>query len=328
MVLLYRFIRFAALSFTLPLAPLGALTATPALGVREWLGLLAIGLAFHVFAYVSNDLVDLPLDRSEPLRRHYPLVTGAISPRLALVVAVIQVPLAFLVAGTFFDQPGGTVWLVLAFVAMTGYNLYGKRLALPILGDGVQAFAWASLFLFGRTIVSHQSDPMTNLLAAYFFVYVLLINGIHGGLRDLENDRRSGAQTTAVWMGAKVERDGGLVLPIQLTSYALVLQILLIAIAVTPVVAGLLPVPAGTGAALLVCLIGNVLILSATLAARGSRSRFLLLGGIHLVISLLPPFLLATAFVHTTDLLVLWSLLLVPLFPMWLQSQYSRPRNG
>jgi 1,4-dihydroxy-2-naphthoate octaprenyltransferase len=45
------------------------------------------------------------------------------------------------------------------------------------------------------------------MVAAYVAVFTLFFNGIHGSLRDLENDFASGARTTAIFLGARPARD-------------------------------------------------------------------------------------------------------------------------
>jgi hypothetical protein len=92
---LYHFSRFSALGATAALPLLGAGSVSAQLTPRRATGLLAVASAFHLFAYLHNDICDLDLDRTQPRRRHYPLVRGAVQPELALGLALICVPLAF-----------------------------------------------------------------------------------------------------------------------------------------------------------------------------------------------------------------------------------------
>ena len=74
---------------------------------------------------------------------------------------------------------------------------------------------------------------MTWMVAAYVAVYTLLFNGVHGPLRDLDNDFASGARTTAVFLGARPARDGGRpVVPRAVAIYAAVVRAGLIGILV------------------------------------------------------------------------------------------------
>src|SRR4029077_10201067 len=43
---------------------------------------------------------------------------------------------------------------------------------------------------------------------AYGATFIFLINGVHGGLRDLVNDLRCGMATTASFLGARPRPDG------------------------------------------------------------------------------------------------------------------------
>src|SRR3954468_20922873 len=84
---LCRLIRLQPLLFTV-VWPLLALTATRSdNSERELLFVIAIAVSFHVYSYVLNDVIDLPIDRTRPERAWDPLVRSLIAPSHALVVA-------------------------------------------------------------------------------------------------------------------------------------------------------------------------------------------------------------------------------------------------
>ena len=58
----------------------------------------------------------------------------------------------------------------------------------------------------------------------------MMVNGLHGALRDLENDAAHGARTTAILFGARVGAGEELRVPPALVGYALALQALLLAL--------------------------------------------------------------------------------------------------
>ena len=69
------FVRATALCGTFGplLTGVGSVTTTSTPPSTGTLALVvAVGLAFHVFAYVLNDVVDLPIDRTEPRRATSP----------------------------------------------------------------------------------------------------------------------------------------------------------------------------------------------------------------------------------------------------------------
>ena len=286
----YVFVRFPALSFSLVLPLLGAGGAVRDLRAGQVAGLCAVAALFHVFAYVSNDVIDLPIDRTEPLRRESPLVRGTIRRRWAVAIALVQVPLAFLVAAGL----GGGAWsmgaLAAAFVLMTVYNLRGKRSRFPPITDAVQALGWVLLAVFGVAAVGARPTAATVLLGAHTFVLVLIVNGIHGGLRDLANDHRCGASTTALLLGARAEPGGRLFLPTPLLGYAVALQALLLALTVSALYRGRSVGPgpaygAAVAASTSLCLLSVVLMFLAY-RYQGDPSRFLTAGMLHFVASL------------------------------------------
>lgn len=223
----YLTIRVSTLGFSWLLPLVGMAAATPGFDLRLGGTLLAVALAFHVYAYVLNDVVDLWVDRTEPLRADSPLVRGDLSRRQALMLAAVQVPLAFALAwaGQFGAAARGA--LAVAFVAMTLYDLYGKRCPWPLLTDAVQGVGWCALLWMGAAVEATAplgAAQAVGWLCAYVFLCVMLVNGVHGALRDLANDRARGANTTAAWFGARAGVGTAVIVPRALAGYALALQ--------------------------------------------------------------------------------------------------------
>lgn len=288
-VSLYRFGRFSALSFTLMLPLLGAAIAADAVPRTLLAGLALMAVAFHLFAYITNDVADLALDRTEPLRSDSPLVRGLIRPSLALAVALLQVPFAFALLAAVGNAAAAGA-LAAAMVLMAVYNGTGKRLRFPFWSDAIQSLGWVSLALVGALSTGEALDTMTLTFAALVFVYVLLINGIHGGLRDLENDQRGGARTTAIFFGAHVKADRAIVVPPAMVAYAFALQAAMGVIS-TAAVWHYVGTAANTSTgAAIAAVAGTQLLLLyllwRTLAATGRRTAMIRSGIIHLFVSL------------------------------------------
>ncbi len=220
----YLLLRISTLGFTLLLPLLGAASTQRSLAGTTMLVLVFVGFVFHVFAYVLNDLLDLPIDRTEPLRADSPLVQGRVSPRRAWWLALLQPPLAFFAAALAGASPAALSMLAAAFLLLTAYNLYGKRCPVPLITDAVQALGWCALALCGAFSFAPTLHVDTVWLLAYVFVYVLLINGVHGGVRDLANDLAHGARTTAIWFGARPAAGSGAKLTVGLAVYGFGLQ--------------------------------------------------------------------------------------------------------
>jgi 4-hydroxybenzoate polyprenyltransferase len=207
-----RFVRIHYMSFSALWPLLGATTVRGVTG-GTLAALLGVTFCFHAYAMLFNDVVDLPIDRTQPRRQRDPLVRGAIKPWQVLTVALVQPALAVLLTMSFPVSIPAHATLGAAFALMGAYNLWGKRCRFPPLTDAMQAFAWASLAVYGALVSGDQPNAMTWMVAAYGALFTLLVNGIHGPLRDLENDFVSGARTTAIFLGARPVRSSDPVVP-------------------------------------------------------------------------------------------------------------------
>ncbi|NNJ10302.1 UbiA family prenyltransferase [Chloroflexales bacterium ZM16-3] len=296
---IYRFFRFSAFGATAVLPLLGAGSVRPKLGWRRTLGMLGVAATFHAFAYVHNDVCDLEIDRSQPLRADYPLVRGDVSPQAAMAVAVGCVPLAFAVDRWAADDrrrdaPPGRLYLAAAFALMATYNRWGKACPFPPLTDLAQGAGWALLIAYGAAAAGRPAGRLTSALMGYELLLILMVNGVHGALRDLGNDQVCGARTTAMMLGA-AETPGGLRMPPGLLAYALTLQVALLALPMWAAATNLGSYPAVPGgvAALGVSSIGGLTVALLAEAARGG-ARPADVGMLHLILLLSAPVALVT----------------------------------
>jgi 4-hydroxybenzoate polyprenyltransferase len=320
---IYQFIRFPVLNFSVILPLLGAVTATARLTDDQILGLVAVGVAFHIFAYVLNDVIDLPIDLTEPLRQESPLVRGIIRPRHALVFALAQIPLAILCTVWLRGGALAYITLVAGFATMTVYDLWGKRLSFPPLTDAIQGVGWAALAFYGVAVVGRPPTSLTAALLTYVFVLVLMLNGVHGALRDLKNDLQCGARTTAILLGAYPKSDLEIRLPTRLRFYALVLQALLLGSSLVPLLGNWYGYESKAWrvttalellitAAILYCFVR-------AMKSVGDRWNMIFFGILHLF--LLLGFLVAPFLYRVDGVLrvVLLTVYLVPILAMWLR---------
>lgn len=238
----YHTLRLSAFGATAALPLLGAAAADRKLDGRRAAALLGVAAVFHAFAYLHNDLCDLDLDRTQPLRAAYPLVRGALAPGQARVLALGCLPAAF-VLDALASAPGRAgvrrARLTAALALLAVYNRWGKRCPLPPLTDLVQALGWAALLAYGAAASGRPDPPLLRLLIVYELALIMQVNGVHGSLRDLANDHARGARTTAIWLGARADPAGGLSVTPRLAAYALVLQCALVALPLAGLVVNL-----------------------------------------------------------------------------------------
>jgi 4-hydroxybenzoate polyprenyltransferase len=206
--LLDRVVRLHFLCFTHQLVLLGAASTTalaggPAPATWQLLGIVAGGWLFHVFAYIFNDIMDLPVDRTQPSRAKDPLVRGDLGVGAALAIALSTIPAGALLT---WALGGGLAaqWVLLAcFAAMALYNVAGKKCFLPPLTDLIQGLSWGGLAFWGALTLGGTINAWTWVAGLSGILFILLINGVHGGLRDIENDFRTRSCTTAIFFGAR-----------------------------------------------------------------------------------------------------------------------------
>ncbi len=234
---LYHLLRLSAFGATALLPLLGAAGADRRLDGRRAAGLLGVAAAFHAFAYLHNDLCDLELDRTQPLRADYPLVRGSLTPRTVRAVALTALPVAFAL-DTLVAAPNRAnarrTRLAAAMLLLAAYNRWGKGCPFPPLTDLIQALGWAALIGYGAAATGRRDTRLVGLLSGYEILLIMQVNAIHGALRDLANDYAQGARTTAIWLGARPQPNGGLSLTPAVVIYALSLQAALLLL---PVVA-------------------------------------------------------------------------------------------
>jgi 4-hydroxybenzoate polyprenyltransferase len=215
-----RLIRLFPMGVTVLYPIVGLATTTAEASVGDWLRLLALGVMFHVYAYLANDVIDLPIDRTDPRRGRDPMVRDQVPPQWGLWIALAALPLMSLL---LLDLPFRVAVALAAAVGMLGvYDVAGKAIPIPFLADFVQSAGWAALIFVGAG-VGGRANAATWWAAGFVVVFVAMVNGVHGAVRDVENDRQAGAKTTAVVLGARI-RDGNLVLPPTILIYATVLQ--------------------------------------------------------------------------------------------------------
>ncbi len=230
------FVRFHTLGFSLTLPLLGAATVVARPTPRELAGVVTAAIAFHIFAYVLNDVVDLPVDRTEPQRATYPLVKGTIGRWQALGIALAQLPLALAVTAYLGGGAPAFAAIGSSFALMALYNLCGKRTRWPPLTDAAQATAWGALALYGALVVAGQTSRLTGVIVAFVVVFILMINGVHASLRDLPNDLARDMRTTAILAGVRPGNGIALYVPRRFSAYMWTLQALLTVVVMLPLV--------------------------------------------------------------------------------------------
>jgi 4-hydroxybenzoate polyprenyltransferase len=219
------FLRFEYLSVAVIFPLIGSATATAPLTGFQLLGILGGAFAFHIYVSLLNDIIDLPLDRTNPARAAYPLVSGRISVNTALAITLIQIPIA---AAVIYWQSGPAaayLSMAVAFGMMTIYNIWGKRSPFPPAIDVIQGIGFSSLALYGAALTGVLT-PLSWLAFALGVIWMVIIN-LLGGLRDLHTDLAFGVNTSPIYFGMRPHGKEE-TLPAFVPYYGYFLQLLMI----------------------------------------------------------------------------------------------------
>jgi 4-hydroxybenzoate polyprenyltransferase len=225
--LIKQFTHLRRFAFTVFLPLMGAATATEDATRTQILLIILTAFQFHLFTYIFNDVIDLPVDRFMSKRVDHPLVRGDMNEKTALVIALAQIPLTLLTVWFARISWAALGALLIAILCMAIYDIWGKKNSFPPATDLIQALSWGSLTLYGSWVVSSPSI-LTYILASIFVVFILLMNGVFEGVIDIDGDSKAGLKTTAMVFGVKRRGDTELpFIPTSLLIYCLVLEAIL-----------------------------------------------------------------------------------------------------
>jgi 4-hydroxybenzoate polyprenyltransferase len=170
--------------------------------------LFLIGFFGHTFGFVFNDIIDYKIDKTSKEISDRPLISGTISLKNAWIFALFCILLAFFIAvGLSYISSNYFPLIVLAASAscIILYDLISKKF--PFM-DILVALGIFFFILYGASTQVQQLSDIT--LLAWFVcilgsIQVLFMQIVAGGLKDIENDYQSGANTAAVKLGVRVK---------------------------------------------------------------------------------------------------------------------------
>ncbi|KYK26639.1 hypothetical protein AYK20_03250 [Thermoplasmatales archaeon SG8-52-1] len=169
--------------------------------------LFLIGFFGHTYGFVLNDIIDNKIDKTSAEISDRPLLSGTITIKKAWIFAIISMIIAFVVAfyisyDTHIYYP--IIILIISSVLITIYNITSKKL------PGMDVFVTAAVFfliLYGASITIENINNVTRLawiVCILGAIQVLFMQFITGGMKDIDNDYKSGAKTVAIKMGVRL----------------------------------------------------------------------------------------------------------------------------
>ncbi len=169
--------------------------------------LFLVGFFGHTFGFVFNDIIDYSLDTQSKEISDRPLVSGTITKKNAYLFAVSSMFIAFLVACFVAYTTQKYFPLVILFLSagcIVLYDLISKKYPFTDIFVALGVFF---LIIYGAlTVNEHLNNltPITWIVGILGAIQVLYMQIIAGGMKDIENDFKQGANTVAVKLGVRI----------------------------------------------------------------------------------------------------------------------------
>jgi 4-hydroxybenzoate polyprenyltransferase len=174
--------------------------------------LFLVGFLGHTYGFVLNDIIDYKIDKTSKEIRDRPLISGTISIKKAWTFAVTSMIAAFIIAlylAYSFQNFFPIIILAISGSFITLYNLISKKYPFTDIFVALGIFFLIVYGAFYGNPVIHSFSGITNLawiVCVLGSIQVLFMQIVAGGMKDIENDYRKGANTLAIKMGVRINK--------------------------------------------------------------------------------------------------------------------------
>ncbi len=199
-----------------------------------WLFILfLIGYFGHTYGFALNDILDVKIDQTSTELKDRPLVCKTITMRNAWIFTLSSAAIAFLLAIIYAVHTAHYFPILILFISSILTTIYDVKSKKYPLMDIFVAGGIFFLILYGATTVSLNLIPLAWLVCSLGTMQVLFMQFIAGGLKDIENDFKRGANTLAVKIGVRIKK-GILTVPISFKIFSYSIQIIELILLFTP----------------------------------------------------------------------------------------------
>lgn len=192
--------------------------------------LFLVGFLGHTFGFVFNDIIDYKIDKSSEEISDRPLLSGTISIKKAWIFAFASMFVAFIISlyiAVINQNFLPILILVVSAFFIALYDLISKKF--PFM-DIFVALGIFFLILYGAFYGGTPVKSIYNITKLAWIVcilgsiQVLFMQVVAGGMKDIENDFKKGAKTTAIKMGVRII-DGSLKVSLRFKAFAYSIQL-------------------------------------------------------------------------------------------------------
>jgi len=224
-------------SFLTGISPVMGAIAMQDFDLFHLLILFTIGFFGHTYGFVINDIFDYQIDKKNEELKDRPLLSGTISMKKAWIFAILALTLSFILAiyyAFITDKYFPIIILIFSALTITLYDVISKKIPLMDIFDSLAVFL---LILYGAVTVSGNINQITSLawmVCLLGAVQVFFMQLVPGGLKDIENDYKNGANTVAVKLDVRVTQSGLLKVPLSYKILSYGIQIIDIGLVFLP----------------------------------------------------------------------------------------------
>ena len=199
--------------------------------------LFFIGFFGHTYGFVLNDICDYKIDKKNKELSDRPLISGTISIKKAWIFTLFSLFVALTLA-VYYSYVTDKYFplLILLFSAglITVYDTISKKWPLMDIFNSLAVFMF---ILYGATTVTGNISDISKLawlVCLLGAIQVFFMQLIPGGLKDIENDYKTGAKTVAVKLGVRVTKSDILKIPLSYKILSYGIQIFNISLVFLP----------------------------------------------------------------------------------------------
>jgi 4-hydroxybenzoate polyprenyltransferase len=210
-----------------------AAAANASLPIYHYIQLFLIGLLFHFYIFIYNELRDISIDKTSEKLKEKPLIDGSVTVKNAKIIIVSSIILILILTIVFFQEK--IIILIpislLALLFAGLYDIFGKRFS---HADYLLAASIFLLAIYGGFSVLQELTVIIYIICALAFMQVLIQN-IIAGLKDVDHDYLIKCMSTPSRMGVKTEGKYILITK-KFIAYISILKIIQIILLITPFV--------------------------------------------------------------------------------------------
>ena len=218
------------------LAPVMGALATGQYQILNLVLLFLIGFFGHAYGMTVNDLSDYTIDKKSSEITDRPLVSGTISKQQAVVFAILNLFIMFLLAFVIVILTMQYLPFFMLFIpvlCVSIYNIISKKIP---FADVLLAIGMFFFILYGALTQQVSIDNLPLLvwiICLLGTIQMLSINIILGGFKDAENDMAQGAKTGVAFFGLNI-KNHKIFIPKSFVVFVYSLQLLNIFVAYLP----------------------------------------------------------------------------------------------